>query len=271
MGYHVDGFHRLTTFKTNTCMPQRKYARNVRLRNLRGVLNITQAELGKLSGYSEPYILAVEIGQRNLSLRLARKISNATGAGLSWVLGMEGNDAQPLLETGMLLQRDRFQQKRRSVLTAAHKPSTDEMSDIHQLCLELSQLMLAVCRKGQLVAGKYLFRQMVSTIESELRLKSRVDLQSEAEREQLHLLLEYLFAHESDRPVYKGTLGRVQREALWQLVSPSAARYWAKLFATNTNPERSKFRQVLSKMTDLLNESLRSGSNRDTRSIKQRH
>jgi transcriptional regulator with XRE-family HTH domain len=236
-------------------MAYQKYPRQVRLRNLRGVLGITQAELGKLCGYSESYILAAEIGQRKLSLPLAKKVSTKTGVGLSWLLGMEGDDAQPILETGKQLRPEKFHQRKQSLLGATHQPTADEESDIHQLCIELSQLMLAVCRKGQLATGKYFFREMVSTIESELRLKSRVDPHSDEDAEQMNALQEYLFAYESDAPVYTGRFEREEREDFWQLFSPSAARQWARLFVSGTDDERCEFRQRLREMAALVNQS----------------
>jgi transcriptional regulator with XRE-family HTH domain len=59
-----------------------KYERHKQLKKIRDVLGKTQKQLAEMLGFSYPYLLAVETGQRDMSGPLARKISQLFGVPL---------------------------------------------------------------------------------------------------------------------------------------------------------------------------------------------
>jgi transcriptional regulator with XRE-family HTH domain len=59
-----------------------KFEPHLQLKAIRKVLDITQEQFAKMLGFSYPYLLAVETGQRNMSGPLARKISRLLGVPL---------------------------------------------------------------------------------------------------------------------------------------------------------------------------------------------
>jgi pentatricopeptide repeat protein len=219
----------------------------LRLRTFRKLLKLTQAEFAARCGVSYPYILAVETGQRPVTEALAKRILFSTGLSPRWLLGKEGSNSKPLTLVGAF-NVEESQRKRKSALRMEVVPSEDQRADIHHLCHELTQLIEAASRKGQFGMAVYLFREMVDAMTSQLRLKSAL------ENEAVESLEKRLFSYESNDSVYRGKFERGEREKLWRLLSPTAAKSWAQALL---EPEslRINFTRQLKMLDELVNES----------------
>jgi len=148
-----------------------KHRHHSRLKALRKEIGLTQADLAARSGVSYPYLLAVETGQRELSLSLAESIACATGVGPLWLLGTEGKASHPLTPTGGSYTRENFLSAfGKSEPLAEIDPNDEDSAETLRQSHQLTALMRAARRKRRFPVAAYFFRKMVSDTTRKLEL-----------------------------------------------------------------------------------------------------
>ena len=127
------------------------------LKTLRAACGLTQPALAKILGLSWRTIVAIEVGQRNLSRAIAERIMLATGA-LPDSLLQKSSD--PLDLNGQPYSRDFFEHWKTATSTRRHgetklQPDVQESIERARLLLEL--LQRAAANKNRLLAVQYHF------------------------------------------------------------------------------------------------------------------
>jgi len=211
---------------------------HARLKALRNLLELTQGQLAKRIGVSQSYILALEIGQRQMSERLAQLVARATFVSDYWLLGRCGSDDAPL---SMFLQpltkklSDHYT-RRGAMLNKPIEALSDESFAIDDLCYLVACVMRAAYRKGVGGVAHLRFRQAITDVTKTLRIE-QLAKEEVANLDPIRQLPDGYF------------------EA-WRMVSPSAKFSWSDA-AKNGEQEQQEFVNDIKLLLETVEESFR--------------
>src|ERR1700732_2532352 len=94
-------------------MAHQKHSAARRLRTVRDLNRLTQAELGRRIGYSEIYVQKIEGSLHDMTERFAESVAHVTGISWNWLLGRTGKDSAPVDGVGVPYDPYIFESRRR--------------------------------------------------------------------------------------------------------------------------------------------------------------
>ena len=183
-----------------------------RLRMVRHLNGLTQAELGRRSGYSEIYVQKIE-GGLGMAEEFAESVAHVTGISFNWLLGRTGKSSAPIDGVGLPYDPRLFENRRR--LHADMDRNGFVAGEIHRLCHSLTDALTEAYRKGHYAFISESVRALLTRTCNKLNLRFRDP---------------HSVSPKLERRVFSGdgySADPAFRESLWRLLSPIGVMKWA--------------------------------------------
>jgi transcriptional regulator with XRE-family HTH domain len=200
-----------------------------RLKVVRTLLEITQAQFAERLGVSYDLVLAVE-NRRKMTPDFAERVMRATGVRPDWLLANEGSTDAPKSVLGLPLGAHDLRRPPAKIVD----PLSPESMCIDDFCRSLAELLRAAERKNRFGIAAYYVMKMLDAAKHDLKLKA-LALEESEYNVPLWLYRDHRFGEEFDYP------NGVRADDLyvtWRMLSPSARVQWSNAIA---DTDRKRF------------------------------